>query len=71
VGRRQVIFDYLFAGKGSQTWSLRPTSAVWHALSEISRLLDVVPGIGKIIASVISASVPDPNVFKTGRDFAA
>ena len=39
--------------------------------SEISRLLDVVPGVGKIIASVIAASVPDPSVFKTGRDFAA
>ena len=42
-----------------------------HAQSEMSRLLDQVPGIGKIIASVISASVPDPSVFKSGRDFAA
>jgi transposase len=42
-----------------------------HGQSEISRLLDAVPGIGKIIASVIAASVPDPNVFKSGRDFAA
>jgi transposase len=42
-----------------------------HAQSEMSRLLDEVPGIGKIIASVIAASVPDPSVFKSGRDFAA
>jgi transposase len=42
-----------------------------HAKNEMSRLLDQVPGIGKLIASVISASVPDPNVFKSGRDFAA
>ena len=42
-----------------------------HAQSEMSRLLDQVPGVGKIIASVISASVPDPSVFKSGRDFAA
>jgi transposase len=34
-------------------------------------LLYKVPGIGKIIASVIAASVPDPSVFKSGRDFAA
>jgi transposase len=42
-----------------------------HGQSAISRLLDTVPGIGKIIASVIAASVPDPSVFKSGRDFAA
>ena len=42
-----------------------------HAQNEMSRLLDKVPGIGKIIASVITASVPDPSVFKSGRDFAA
>ena len=37
----------------------------------MSRLLDKVPGIGKLTASVIAASVPDPSVFKSGRDFAA
>jgi transposase len=42
-----------------------------HAQNEMSQLLDKVPGIGKIIASVITASVPDPSVFKSGRDFAA
>ena len=30
-----------------------------------------MPGIGKLIASVIAASAPDPSVFKSGRDFAA
>jgi transposase len=42
-----------------------------HAQNEMSQLLDKVPGIGKIIATVITASVPDPSVFKSGRDFAA
>jgi len=42
-----------------------------HAQSEMSRLLDEVPGVGKIIASSIAASVPDASVFKSGRDFAA
>jgi transposase len=42
-----------------------------HTQNEMSRLLDQVPGVGKLIASVISASAPDPNVFKSGRDFAA
>jgi transposase len=37
----------------------------------MTRLLDKVPGVGKLIASAIVASVPDPSVFKSGRDFAA
>jgi transposase len=39
-----------------------------HAQSEMSWLLDNVPGIGKIIASVIPASVLAPSAFKSGRD---
>jgi transposase len=42
-----------------------------HAQSATSRLLEKVPGVGKIIASAITASAPDPSVFKSGRDFAA
>jgi transposase len=42
-----------------------------HEQSQTSRLLDQVPGIGTLIASAIAASVPDPGVFKSARDFAA
>jgi len=42
-----------------------------HARSEMSRLLVEVPGIGKLIATAIVASMPDPSVFKSGRDFSA
>ena len=42
-----------------------------NAQNEMVRSLDKVPGIGKLIASVIVASVPDPGVFESGRDFAA
>jgi transposase len=42
-----------------------------HARNEMSRALCEVPGIGKLAASVIAVSVPDPSVFKSGRDFAA
>jgi transposase len=42
-----------------------------NAKSEASRLLDEIPGVGPIIASAISASLPEPGVFKSGRDFAA
>ena len=42
-----------------------------HRQNPTSRLLDEIPGIGTLIASVITASIPDPRVFKSGRDFAA
>jgi transposase len=45
--------------------------AAASAGSRTSRLLDLIPGVGPLIASAIAASVPDPGVFKSGRDFAA
>ncbi len=42
-----------------------------RAKTEMTRLLDKVPGVGKLIASAVTAAMPDPNVFKSGRDFAA
>jgi transposase len=42
-----------------------------NARGQTSQLLDRVPGVGPLIASVIAASVPDPSVFKSGRGFAA
>ncbi len=42
-----------------------------QAQSETARLLIEVPGIGKLIASAIVTSVPDPGVFRSARDFAA
>lgn len=43
----------------------------WLADSPKAQVLTSVPGIGPLIAAAISATVPDPTVFKTGRDFAA
>jgi transposase len=42
-----------------------------HAQNPVRRLLAGIPGIGKITASAIGASAPDPKVFKSGRDFSA
>ena len=38
-----------------------------HKQNPTSRLLDEIPGIGVLIASVIASSVPDPSVFKNIR----
>lgn len=43
----------------------------WHRADETSRRLATIPGIGPITASAMAASVPDPNLFKSGRQFAA
>ena len=43
----------------------------WHRSSEVSQRLDDIPGVGPLIATALVASVPDPHVFKSGRDLAA
>ena len=42
-----------------------------HRASDESKRLETIPGIGPISATTIVAVVPDPAVFKSGRDFAA
>ena len=42
-----------------------------HRLNEASQRLESIPGIGVIGATAIAATVPDPKVFRSGRDFAA
>jgi transposase len=42
-----------------------------HRSSEASQRLETIPGIGIIGATAISATVTDPKVFQSGRDFAA
>jgi transposase len=43
----------------------------WHKTNPISRRLSTIPGIGPLTASAIAATVPDPDVFRGGREFAA
>ena len=43
----------------------------WHKAHPISRRLATIPGIGPLIATAIVATVPDPDVFRNGREFAA
>jgi len=44
---------------------------IWHKSNPVSRRLATIPGIGPIIATAIAATVPDPSVFHSGREFAA
>ena len=48
------------------------TEIVARAKTDVmARRLATIPGIGPIIASRLSATVPDPAIFRSGRDFAA
>ena len=43
----------------------------WHTDSKVSRLLATIPGIGVLGATAIAATVTDPSLFRSGREFAA
>src|SRR5262244_994684 len=43
----------------------------WHKTNPMSQRLASIPGIGPIIATAIATTVTDPNVFRSGREFAA
>jgi transposase len=43
----------------------------WHRSSEPSKRLEAIPGVGPLIASALVASIPDPAVFRSGRDLSA
>jgi transposase len=42
-----------------------------HRVNEASQRLETIPGIGVVGATAIAATVTDPTVFKSGREFAA
>jgi len=43
----------------------------WHKSNPVSQRLATIPGIGPIIATAIAATVADPSMFRSGREFAA
>lgn len=43
----------------------------WHRSNETCRRLDAIPGVGPALATALIASIADPKVFRSGRDFAA
>jgi len=43
----------------------------WHRSSETSRRLDEIPGVGPALATALVASIADPRIFRSARDFSA
>ena len=66
----QTIVDQL-NGTSDRIREIEGRLARWHRQSRVSRLLATVPGVGIMGASAIAATVADPSVFRSGREFAA
>jgi len=43
----------------------------WHRSNEMSMRRDDIPGVGPALATALVASVADPKVFRSGRNFSA
>lgn len=43
----------------------------WHRTSKVSKRLEAIPGVGPLIATALVASIPDPSMFRSGRDMSA
>src|SRR5262249_28070809 len=43
----------------------------WHRSNETSKRLDAIPGGGHGVATAVVASIADPKVLRSGRDFSA
>lgn len=43
----------------------------WHRSSSLSRNLEAIPDVGPLISTALVASIPDPKVFRSGRDLSA
>ena len=54
-----------------QIHALERRLLVWHRQDEASQRLATIPGVGIITATALAASVTDPGLFRSGREFAA
>ena len=72
-GARQVLLVIAdqIDDVGARVLTLEAQILAWHKSNPVSQRLATIPGIGPIIATAIAATVPDPSVFRNGRDFAA
>jgi transposase len=63
VAQLSIVKDQILANDRRIMASARET--------ELGRRLMEIPGVGPLLASAVVASVPDPAVFRSGRDLAA
>lgn len=56
---------------GAQIQALERQLLAWHREDAVSQRLETIPGVGILTATALAASIPDPSVFHSGRQFAA
>ncbi len=66
-----VVLAAEFTAMQTMIGSIEKRIMAQHRSNEASRRLETIPGIGVVGATAIAATVPDPTVFRSGRDFAA
>jgi transposase len=65
------VYALEFRELGPRIAELEAEMMAWHRHNELSRRLVEVPGIGPIIACLMSIKIPDPHIFRSGRQLAA
>ena len=60
-----------YAGLGVRLDQLEARLLAWHRANEMSLRLTEIPSIGPICATGLVMKVPNPQAFRSGRDFAA
>lgn len=58
-------------GLASEIHALERRLLVWHRQDQASQHLATIPGVGIITATALAATVTDPSIFRSGREFAA
>jgi len=66
-----VVLAAEFTAIQTMIGSIEKRIMAQHRSNEASRRLETIPGVGIAGATAIAATVPDPTVFRSGRDFAA
>lgn len=59
------------ANLAQQIHALDRQLLTWHRQDSTSQKLETIPGVGVMTATALAASIPDPSVFRSGRQFAA
>ncbi len=66
-----IVLATQLEGLGTVIGAIEKRIKSQHRANAASQQVETIPGIGVIGATAIAATVPDPTVFRSGRDFAA
>jgi transposase len=66
-----AVYAQDYARLKVQLQKIEAKQMAWHKHNDASRRLAEIPGVGPVGGSLTVMKVPDPRVFRCGRDFAA